>query len=243
MRGIEGSYIKRFGTWLQGRLSASYSRATGLSSTGSDALDDLIQDGNVDNTFETPLAWDRPLDVKASATLSWDREQPLLGVPGLNRLRLYASSTYRSGQRYTPVTFVDNQINPFTGERDWRPIYEEVDDREQRFSQVGAPWWWFDLSLERKLAVAGQDIAFSLEVTNLFNQQNAVLVNPVTGRGYPDVDPDADFVALRGDSEYDVPVRLRDPRYEDPNTDGLPPLNPARYLPPRHILLGLSFEF
>ncbi len=243
VRGIEVSYIKRVGDWLRGQINASYSRATGLSSTNSEALQDLIQDGNVDNTFETPLAWDRPLDVKASTTFSWDRAAPLWGVPGLNRFRLYLASTFRSGQRYTPVRFVGREVNPFTGDRDWRPIYESVDDPEQRFAEVGEPWWWFDLNLQRRLAVAGQDLVFALEVTNLFNQQNAVLVNPVTGAGYPDVEAGTDFTDLRGDDAYDVPSTLRDPRYEDPNTSGLPPLNPARFLPSRHVMLGVSFEF
>ncbi len=243
VRGIEVSYLKRIADWFRGQINASYSRATGLSSTNSEALQDLIQDGNVDNTFETPLAWDRPLDIKASTTFSWDRENPLWGVPGLNRFQLYVSSTFRSGQRYTPVRFVGNEINPFTGESDWRPIYETVDDPEQRYAEVGKPWWWFDFNLQRRVAVVGQDLVFSLEVTNLFNQQNAVLVNPVTGAGYPDVDSGTDFTTLRGNDDYDVPSNLRDPRYEDPNTSGLPPFNPARYLPPRHVLFGVSFEF
>jgi outer membrane receptor protein involved in Fe transport len=243
VRGLEVSYIKRIADWFRGQINASYSRATGLASTNSEALNDLIQDGNIDNTFETPLAWDRPLDIKASTTFTYDRPAPLWGVPGLNRFRLYLSSTFRSGQRYTPVEFIGREVNPFTGERDWRPIYETVDDPEQRFSEVGAPWWWFDLNLQRRVALAGQDVVFSLEVTNLFNQQNAVLVNPVTGEGYPDVDADTDFTDLRGNDDYDVPSNLRDPRYEDPNTSGLPPLNPARFLPPRHVMLGVSFEF
>lgn len=243
VRGLEVSYVKRIGQWFRGQINASYSRATGLSSTNNEALQQLIQEGNVDNTFETPLAWDRPLDVKASTTFTYDRGRPLFGVPGLNRFRLYVSSTFRSGQRYTPVRFVGNEVNPFTGERDWRPIYETVEDRALRFSEVGAPWWWFDLSLQRSIDVAGQDLNLTLEVTNLFNQQNAVLINPVTGRAYPDVAPGTDFAALRGNADYDVPGNLRDPRYEDPNTSGLPPLNPARFLPQRHVLLGLSFEF
>ena len=118
-----------------------------------------------------------------------------------------------------------------------------VDDREQRFSEVGKAWWWFDLNLQRSIAIAGQDLNLTLEVTNLFNQRNAAIVNPVTGQGYPNLDAGTDFTTLRGDSDYDVLNSLRDPRYEDPNTSGLPPLNPARYLPQRHVLLGLSFEF
>ena len=244
VRGIEASYIKRIGAWFNGTLNASYSRATGLSSTNNDALDDLIQTGNVDNTFETPLAWDRPLDVKASVTLSHDADRPWLGIPGLNRAKLFIQSVFRSGQRYTPVEFVGNERNPFTGERDWRPIYETVDDRALRFSESGKPWWWFDLRAERRIAVAGSDIVFTLEVENLFNQKNSVIINPVTGSAYPDIDPETtDFTSLRGNPEYDVTGSVRDPRYEDPDTSGLPPFNPARYLAPRHVVFGLSYKF
>ena len=244
VRGIELSYLKRISDWFQGQLSASYSRATGLSSTNNDALQDLLQNGNVDNTFETPLAWDRPLDLKASTTLSYDRDTPWLGIPGLNRMRLFVQSTFRSGQRYTPVEFIGNERNPFTGERDWRPIYETVDDPALRFSETGRAWWFFDLRAERRVGLGGSDLVLSLEVENLFNQNNSVVVNPVTGRGYPRIDPaTTDFVALRGDETYDVPSGLRDPRYEDPNTRGLPPFNPARYLAPRHITVGLKYAF
>ena len=243
VRGIEVSYIKRIGAWFRGNINASYSRATGLSSTNNEALQQLIQDGNIDNTFETPLAWDRPLDIKASTVFTYDRPESLFGVPGLNRFRLYLASTFRSGQRYTPVDFVDNEVNPFTGERDWRPIYTTVSDRERRFSEVGKPWWWFDLTLQRSIAVAGQDLNLTLEVTNLFNQQNSVLINAVTGTAYPDVERGTDFTTFRGNPDYDVPSSLRDLRYEDPGSSGLPPLNPARFLPQRHIVLGLSFEF
>ena len=243
VRGLEVSYIKRIGAWFQGQVSASYSRATGLSSTNNDALQDLIQNGNVDNTFETPLAWDRPLDLKASVTFRHDAAEPWLGVPGLNRFKLFVQSTFRSGQRYTPVEFVGNEANPFTGERDWRPIYETVDDPALRFSETGRPWFWFDLRAERRFGIAGSDLLLTLEVENLFNQQNSVIVNPVTGRAYPDVDADTDFTALRGDPDYDVPSFLRDPRYEDPNTSGLPPLNPARFLTPRHVVVGVSYQF
>lgn len=246
VRGIEASYLKRMGSWFLGQLSASYSRATGLSSTNNDALQDLIQNGNSDNTFETPLAWDRPLDLKASVTLTHDAEKPWMGVPGLNRVRLFVQSTFRSGQRYTPADFVGNERNPFTGERDWRPIYESSQDPALRFSETGTAWWWFDLRAERRLSLGGNDAVITMEVTNLFGQKNSVIINPVTGRAYPDVNPDptvTDFEALRGNPDYDVPTSLRDPRYEDPNTSGLPPFNPARFLAPRHVVFGLSYKF
>ncbi len=244
VRGIEASYLKRIGTWFQGHISGSFSRATGLSSTNNDALAEFLARGDIENTSETPLAWDRPLDLKTSVTLSYDRDDPMLGIPGLNRLQLYLSSTFRSGQRYTPVVFQGNQINPFTGERDWRPIYERVSDPAEQYSEIGASWWWFDLNLQRDIALGGSDLELSLEITNLFNQLNSVIVNAVTGEGYPDVDAaSTNFEELRGNTDYDVPTGVRDPRYDDPTTTGLPPFNPARFLPQRHIVLGLSYQF
>ena len=244
VRGVEASYLKRIGTWFTGQLSGSFSRATGLSSTNNDALSQFLANGDIENTFETPLAWDRPLDLKASVTLSHDKDRPFLGIPGINRIKLYLSTTYRSGQRYTPVVFRGNQINPFTGEQDWRPVYEEVSDPAARFSEIGEPWWWFDLNVQRAIKIGNSDLMMTLEITNLFNQQNSIIINPVTGRAYEDVNPaTTNFIALRDNPDYDVPVNLRDPRYEDPFSSGLPPFNPARFLEQRHIMFGLSYRF
>lgn len=244
VRGVEASYLKRIGSWFQGQLSGSFSRATGLSSTNNEALAQFLSRGDIDNTFETPLAWDRPLDLKASLIFTHDKDRPLLGIPGLNRLQFYVASTFRSGQRYTPVEFRGNEVNPITGEMDWRPIYETESDPAKRFSELGKTWWWFDLNVRRSIGLFGNDLVVALEITNLFNQLNSIIVNPVTGEAYPDVDPQStNFEALRGNTDYDVPIGTRDPRYEDPNTEGLPPFNPARYLPQRHVTLGLSYRF
>lgn len=244
VRGIEASYLKRIGTWFQSQVSGSFSKATGLSSTNNDALVDFLARGDIDNTFETPLAWDRPIDLKASVTLKHNKDRPLLGVPGLNKLQLFLSGNYRSGQRYTPVEFTGNQVNPFTGEADWRPIYETITDPSKRFSEIGTSWLWFDMNLQRSVEIGATDLRLTLEVTNILNRKNSVIINPVTGEAYPDVDSGStDFVALRGNSDYDVPSGTRDPRYDDPTSSGLPPFNPARYLPPRHIMLGLSYRF
>ncbi len=244
VRGIEASYLKRIGNSFQGQVSASYSRATGLSSTNNDALSQFLADGDIDNTFETPLAWDRPVDIKASVTYSYDKASPLAGIPGLNKFRVFVSSTYRSGQRFTPVEFRGNQINPFTGEADWRPIYERVQDPAERFSEIGDAWWWFDLNAQRTVPVAGTNVVFTLEVTNLFNQSNSIIVNPVTGTAFPDIDPSkVDMTTLRGNGDFDVPTGTRDLRFDDPDSGGLPPLNPARFLPQRHIVLGVAFRF
>jgi outer membrane receptor protein involved in Fe transport len=244
VRGIEASYLKRIGKWFQGQVSGSFSKATGLSSTNNDALAQFLARGDIDNTFETPLAWDRPIDLKVNTTFSHDSDRPLFGIPGLNRLKLYLAGTFRSGQRYTPVEFKGREVNPFTGEQDWRPIYERSQDPADRFSEIGDPWLWFDLNLQRRIDIWGGDLTISLEVTNLFDQKNSIIVNPVTGTAYPDVDPSTtDFAALRDDPSFDVGAGTRDPRYEDPTSGGLPPFNPARFLPQRHLMLGLSYRF
>jgi hypothetical protein len=244
IRGVELSYLKRIRAWFQGQLMGSISKATGLSSTNNDALVQFLDNGNIDNTFETPLAWDRPIDIKANITLSRGDGEPLWGIPGFKKFKFYVSTNYRSGRRFTPVVFVGNAQNPFTGDLDWRPIYETVSDPAARNSEIGSDWWWTDLAFQRNFDVFANTLIFKLEVTNFFNQNNAVIVNPVTGAAYPDVDPETtDFVALRGDPEFDVTSTVRDPRYEDPRTTGLLPFNPARFLEQRHITLGLSYGF
>lgn len=242
VRGVELSYIKRIGKWFEGTASGSFSRATGLSSTNNDALAQFLANGDIDNTFETPLAWDRPLDVKSSITLRSGDSAPL-GLRALNKFSVYLGGNYRSGQRYTPVEYVGRQPNPITGELDWRPIYETVQDPSKAYSAIGAPWIWFDMNIQRQVKVARSDIRFTLEITNLFNQRNAVIVNPVTGEAYPEFPEGTDFTLLRDNPDYDVTTSTRDPRYEDPNTSGLPPYNPARFLPQRHIILGVSYRF
>lgn len=85
-----------------------------------------------------------------------------------------------------------------------------------------------------------------LEISNLFNNQNPAIINPVTGEGYREDYPESqeELEALRDDRSYDVPANVRDPRYVDPRDNNRPDyLNPANFLEPRHIMFGLSFEF
>ncbi len=248
VRGLEMSYLKRYSHFLQGSLSVTYSRAEGLSSTSNDALTDIISGGqDFGNNIETPLAWDRPWDVKASIIFTWDRpNDPLFGLAPLNQMRLYLSGTYRSGIRYTPMEFRGNERNPVTGEENWRPIYERDPDPNRRFSRLGQPWMMFDLNFERWINFGGTRLLATLEITNLFNARNAAIINPVTGRAYRTDYPSdpAALEALRDDRSYDVPANVRDPRYIDPR-DNNPPsfLNPANFLQQRHIMFGLAFNF
>lgn len=247
VRGVEATYIKRHQDWFRGTLTATYSRAEGLSSTSNDALRDIVVGGQAfGSNVETPLAWDRPWDVTARLNFTHDRESPLFDIPGFNQFRVSIMGNFRSGIRYTPNEFIENQRHPITGERNWRPIYERSNDPADRFSEGGEPWWIFDLNFQKWVELAGTEMTFFLEISNMLNAQNPAIINPVTGQAYrTDYPSDSEALqALRDDRSYDVPANVRDPRYVDPRDNNTPDYrNPANFLEPRHILFGLSFEF
>lgn len=248
VRGLEVSYLKRYSHFLQGSVNATYSRAEGLSSTSNDALRDIISGGqDIGNNIETPLAWDRPFDVKGSVIFTWDRKgDPLFGLAPLNQMKLFLSGSFRSGIRYTPMVFRGNQRNPITGVENWRPIYEPNPEPTQRFSAIGEPWFMFDLNFQRWFNIGKTRLMATVEVTNLFNNRNAAIINPVTGKAYRTDYPQtqSELIALRSDRSFDVPSNVRDPRYQDPRDNNIPSfLNPANFLEQRHIMFGLGFNF
>lgn len=244
VRGLEVSYIKRYSHFLRGNMSVTYSKAEGLSSTSNDALNDIITGGqDIGNNIETPLAWDRPLDIKSSIIFTWDRETGLFGSDVLNDFRMFVSGTYRSGLRYTPLIYRGQERNPITGVEDWRPIYEVDPDPNKRFSEIGEAWLMFDLNIQKWFEIGDTKLIASLELTNLLNAKNPAIINPVTGKAYR-TDYPADPTTLRGNSDYDVPSNVRDPRYEDPRDNNIPAyLNPSNFLEQRHIMFGLSINF
>ncbi len=245
-RGVEVTYIKRYRDILRGQISGSYSRAEGLSSTSDDNLRAIQASQNIGANVETPLAWDRPFDFKSSVTFTYDRKNPMLDIPVLNKLQVFLSAVWRSGTRYTPVEFRGFQRNPLTGVEDWRPIYERVADPAKRFSEIGPSWFYMDFNFQKWFDVNGTRITTFLEITNILNNQNPIIINPVTGKGYRTDYPtnQAELALLRDDRSYDVPSNVRDPRYLDPRDNNIPAyLNPANFIQQRHIVVGLSIRF
>lgn len=244
VRGLEVSYLKRYSHFLRGNLSVTYSRAEGLSSTSNDALNDIISGGqDVGNNIETPLAWDRPFDVKSSVTFTWDRQNGLFDLAPLNQFRAFLSGTFRSGLRYTPLIYRGQERNPITGEEDWRPIYEVDPDPNKRYSKIGEPWLMFDLNIQKWFDIGSTKLTATLEITNLLNAKNPAVINPVTGKAYISDYPE-DPTVLQGNSAYDVPSNVRDPRYEDPRDNNTPSyLNPSNFLQQRHIMFGIGINF
>lgn len=226
VRGIEIAYIKRIGKWFNGQISLAYSVATGQSSSSSETLASILATGNRESTVELPLAWDSPIDAKAFAIFTLNTEDGLWGKRWINYMSLYTEAIFRTGRRYTPYTF--EGLEPISG----RPIYEIESDPEKRFSEIGSSLFWINLNYRKWWPMSWGEVAFTVELTNVLNNKNASIINPVTGRAWESGDP--------------VPSEWRDPSYldpRDPRSFGTPPDNPARYFEQRHVMVGVALRF
>ncbi|MCS7073365.1 MAG: TonB-dependent receptor, partial [Bacteroidia bacterium] len=218
IRGIEISLQRRIGNWFRGTFTAGYQIATGKSNTALESLLQIKQTGSVSPNKEQYLAWDRPFDIKLQLVFKPDTTFP----KWTQGFRIFISSVFQSGLRYTP--YLQTGIDTITG----RPIYEI--DPQSPYSKIGSPWMWTDIRITRDFKMGKmREFSVFLEFKNVFNQKNAAIVNPVTGRGYEFGDP--------------LPYEYRDPKYPNPLDGGIPPFNPARYLQPRQLMFGCSFSF
>ncbi len=227
-RGIEIEYKKRIGGWFRGSFSGSYSIATGKSSS---AIENLfrLQQGVDENIKETFLNWDRPLQLSLNLNFTVKKDAPLFGfAPGiLDDYNVYTRFFFQSGKRYTEQIFVQN--DPQTG----RPQY--TSNFADPLSKIGENWFYVDLNFEKYFDISVGKLVFSLEISNLFDNKNSQIINPVTGSAY----------------EYETngaptptPNSWNDPHY--PTLQGTIdpfPYNGARYLAPRNIRMGLTFRF
>ncbi len=219
VRGVELTFNKRIGRFLAASLSGNYQIATGKSNSAAESALQIKQFGFVTTSKEQFLAWDRPFDAKFQLTFTPDTI-PILGMR-MKGWRAFISATYKSGLRYTPCEF--------TGTNDLgRPLYESISNRP--YSEIGSSWFWADIRVSRDFHFGeGRFVSLSLEFQNVFNNKNSQIINGVTGTAYRD-----------GDA---VPIEWRDPSYPDPQDNGLPPTNPARYMQPRHMFAGVLFRF
>jgi outer membrane receptor protein involved in Fe transport len=220
VRGLEMGLNYRFSKQLRANFNAAYQVATGKSNTAKESLLQIRQNGQVNTTREQYLAWDRPWDLKSSLIFTPDSSLRVFNLP-MKNFRFFLFMTWKSGLRYSPYQAAGvDELG--------RTRYELVPNSQ--FTRIGSSWFWTDLSITRDFIIARKLKAFlSFEIKNIFNNKNAQLVNPVTGRGYQNGDP--------------LPYEQRDPRYINPTSSGLPPDNPARFLQPRQFLFGLGFNF
>ncbi len=223
VRGVELTYHKRLGKWLKGQASVAYSSVTGQSASANETIRQILSTGNREDTREYPLPWDRPLDLKANVLI---RPPKSASIPWLKDYSFYVEATYRSGLRYTPYLLTGAE--PVSG----RPIYERSSLPQDYYGRIGKNWFWVDMTMRKWWKLKKVSVALSVEITNVFDNRNPAIINPVTGRAYEYGDPVP--------SEW-LDYRYMDPR--DPRSWGLPPDNPARYMPQRHILAGISIRW
>ncbi|MCC6866035.1 MAG: TonB-dependent receptor [Ignavibacteria bacterium] len=221
-RGIELDYKKRIGKWFNGNINATYSIATGKSSSTDQGY--LVATGGAFETIgENYLSWDRPIQVSANTNFFFSKGTGIFGF-GKNiiddisfKFRVF----YQSGKRYTPQLLVGYLS-------DGRPEYES--DINNPLSKLAANWFWMDMSIDKYFRFKNMKITLTFEVSNIFNVKNAAIINPVTGKAYEYGDP--------------TPNGWNDPLYPDLQAPLSPyPFNPARYLVPRQMKFGISFQY
>lgn len=226
-RGMEIEYRTRFAKYFSGSFNGSYSIITTKSSSSDDGLllaQNLLDEQPIKEVF---ARWDRPWQLSANLSINVPKgDNPnVFGLKLPSDWQMNFRWFAQSGRRYTPVEFV--QIRP----NDGRPIYQSTTDQTEFFSQIGKHWKWADLSFTKYFGIAGMEYGLTLEVKNLFNDQNPTIINPVTGNAY-------EF----GD---DVPEGWNDPRYPDvfyPISSPFPS-DPSRWRTPRNIRMGLFMKF
>jgi outer membrane receptor protein involved in Fe transport len=225
-RGVEFGYIKRIGNWYNGQLSYTYQVTTGQSASANDKLKELLASGASEDTREFYLPWDVPHNLKTNHIFKIDTKNGLFNKKWLNKMSIYLETNLRSGVRYTPYVFDRTDVNI------GRPIYVQDPNPDARWSKVGEYWFWTDITFTRWWKLKGKSqVNFSVQITNLFDNKNATIINPVTGTAYS--------------YGQNVPDSWVDPRYRDPRlgVTGPAPTNPARYMAQRHIMFGLAVKF
>lgn len=221
-RGIEVEYQKRFGDWFNGRLNFTYSVATGKSST-SDAGYLVITRGAQESISEVYLNWDRPFQASANLYFNVRKGKGLFGIGKniLDDISLKTRIQYQAGKRYTQQILTGYLEN---GRPEYTPDYNNIN------GEVAANWFNVDLDFEKYFKFLNVNFTASVSVTNLFNNLNSAIINPVTGKAYEYGDP--------------TPNSYNDPLYPDLQAPIDPyPYNPARFTSPRQIKFGVSMKF
>lgn len=221
-RGIELDYKKRIGKWFNGNLNVTYSIATGKSSSPDQGY--LVATGGAfENIGENYLSWDRPIQVSANTSFFFAKGTGIFGFGKnvVDDVSFKLRGFFQSGKRYTP------QI--LTGYlSDGRPEYES--DIDNPLSKLAANWFWFDMSIDKYFRFKNMRLTLTFEVVNILNIKNAAIINPVTGKAYEYGDP--------------TPNGWNDPLYPDLQAPLSPyPYNPARFLSPRQMRFGVSFQY
>ncbi len=220
-RGIEIEFKKRASRLLNMTLQASYSVATGKSSSPKDEL--LVAKGELEEKSikENYLSWDRPFSFSADFSLFAGRKEHynLFGLRLPDYWNVYLRLFWQSGKRYTTYTRVESE-----GQET-----QYIKNNNDPYSRTAQAWRWVDLSLKKHFRFQGLQYSVFMEITNLTNARNSKIINPLTGKAY----------------EYgdEVLPGWNDPMNPDRNPTSPFPFDPSRYLAPRNIKLGVAVSW
>lgn len=220
-RGIEIEYKKRASKLMNIILQASYSVATGKSSSPKDEL--LVAKGELEEKSikENFLSWDRPFRFSADFSLfANEGDRYHIGIFRLpDNWNLYVRLFWQTGKRYTTYTKIVKEGQ--------EPEY--IKNNNDPYSETAEDWRWIDLSLKKHFKLFGFRYSLFMEITNITDEKNSKIINPLTGAAY----------------EYGDEIL---PSWNDPlNPDVSPsypfPFDPARYLAPRNIKVGMLISW
>jgi|CZKP01.1.fsa_nt_gi outer membrane receptor protein involved in Fe transport len=222
-RGIEMEYKKRIGKWFTGSADFAYSIITGKSDSPDQGV--LVAQGSLSQSIkEYFMSWDRPFNISVSTNFYVEKDEALFGFGDgiLDDYNIYIRAQFESGKRYTPAVFTQTYLP--NGEPDYETITYDQNN------MIGQNWFWVDMNIEKYLTINNLKFSLFVEINNLFDEHNAAIINPATGRAYELGDPTP--------SSYNNPLypQLQAPISADP-------FNPARYLTRRNIKFGISFKF
>ena len=221
-RGVEVEYQKRFGDWFNGRFNFTYSVATGKSST-SDAGYLVVTRGAQESISEVYLNWDRPFQASANLYFNARKGKGIFGFAKniLDDISFKTRISLQAGKRYTQQILTGYLE---TGRPEYTPDYDNVN------GEVADNWFNVDFDVEKYFRFMNIDFTANVQITNLLNNQNSTIINPVTGTAYNFGDP--------------TPNSYNDPLYPDLQSPLDPfPYNPARFSTPRQIKFGVSMKF
>lgn len=178
-RNIELVLEKRMRDNYSARFNYTYSVSKGTSSSATENYSALInQDPNSEQVVlplqPFNLSYDKPHVAQFLFTLAYNKDEgpTIFGTKLLQYVTLATTTEYYSGTPYTRTDLKGRQVGEFNGDRE--PSFFQTDATLQR-----------TIPFEDLFGESMKDVTLDLqlEVTNLFNQTEALFVYPTTGQG------------------------------------------------------------
>jgi len=216
-RGVELQYLKEIGKKLFLGVELSFSKASGERSLPSDVLKGIPGRAYQALYQEYHLDWDKPWQFSFNLSYYEEEKRKILGLTLPSDWEANLRGRAQAGKRYTPFQAV-------------------VEDNDTTFVQtgefnekMGRYLSSVDLSFQKHFHFRLFDYTIFCEIANLFDRDNATVINPLTGEAYQK----GDIVPYGVDNLLLPEFGLRLAFWEDP----------ARYLPPRNIKLGIALRW